>query len=308
MLLTNTGTDNLSTMRKWAEVIMGGQTDYEGGANSRNPIGAAVYDTGAPAQAHLHYHHEMAYVNQTVTNLAFLAKEATEGKGYMYVSNNDMATEEIMRHELGKKLRDKGICYVRCLTDKKAFENKPKTWNGYDEEGVYNHWQTSFGTDCPEKVEELAIKLGLNCVWGANRYLKTKYYTSAFEQCPFTGRNVLFSSVADDSMWFDTWPGVAHLPCMDDVKAATENERPLKLTYGDDTDLTREELYQYMSAYDFGGMPIKWKKGDVLVMCNIRWAHGRPAYSLNDGEQRKLGVVLGKKVNRVGQDDSKWED
>lgn len=68
MLLKNTGTTDLNVMKKWAEVIMGDTTDYEGGANSRAPIGAAVYDTGAPANAHLHYHHEMAYVNQTVTN------------------------------------------------------------------------------------------------------------------------------------------------------------------------------------------------------------------------------------------------
>jgi len=258
---------------------MGKESDYEGGANSRASIGTAVYDTGAPKESNLHYHHEMAYVNQTVTQLGFLAKKATEGKGYMYVSSNDLTTDEMMRSPLGHKLREKGICYIRCLTDKEAYKMKNKTWNGVDEIGVYNHWQTSFGTDCQKKVEELATKLGLNYLWGENRYLKTKMYASAFEQCPFTGKNRLFSSVADDSMWFDNWPGVSHLDTMNSFQSGTMNERPLKLTFGDDTEFTREELYQYMSAYDAGGMPIRWNQGDVLVVCNIRWAHGRPAYT-----------------------------
>lgn len=49
-----------------------------------------------------------------------------------------------------------------------------------------------------------------------------------------------------------------------------------------------------IEVYDAYGMPIKWTVGDVLVICNYRWAHGRPAFTLNEGEERTLGVVLGK--------------
>lgn len=192
-----------------------------------------------------------------------MCDKATTGKGWMYVSHNDTATEEIMKTELGQKLRDKGICYIRCLTDKEAYANAKKASYGNDEVGVYNHWQTSFGSDDPQKVELLATKLGLNYMWGKNRYLKTKMYASAFELCPYTDKNVIFSSIADDSMWFDTWPGVKDLKTMERFEDAEMEQRPLKLTYGDDSDFTREELFQYMSAYDVGGMPIKWEAGDV---------------------------------------------
>jgi len=53
----------------------------------------------------------------------------------------------------------------------------------------------------------------------------TKHYCPAFEYCPATGRNLIFSSVADDYHWFDTWSGVKRLP---------HHERPLKLNFGDD--------------------------------------------------------------------------
>ena len=66
------------------------------------------------------------------------------------------------------------------------------------------------------------------------------------------------------------------------------------MTYGDDSDFTREELFDFMSAYDKHGLPIRWNVGDLLVLCNIRWAHGRPSYELEKGEGRRLGVTLGK--------------
>jgi hypothetical protein len=60
--------------------------------------------------------------------------------------------------------------------------------------GVYNHWQKSFETDDP---------------------------------------NVLYSSLADRGMWFDTWPLVQHLP---------DEQRPLHMTFGDDSKISPEKI------------------------------------------------------------------
>jgi len=189
------------------------------------------------------------------------------------------------------------------MTDKEAFKSVKKTWNGKDEVGVYNHWQTSFLCDDDLEVEKMATDLGLKFSWGPNRYLKTKRYTSAFEFDPRVKKNVLFSSIADDSIWFDEWPGVKELPTQDQFESADQTMRPLKLTFGDDSDFTREELWQFMHVYDQGGMPIKWKVGDVCVVDNWKWAHGRPAYTLEEGEKRNLGVLLGGLFDRLGQVD-----
>jgi len=306
VLLTNTSLSDLETMNQVKSVVMGNCL-YEGGANSRETLGAAVYDTGAPKEAHLHYHHEMAYVRPLVKNLGFLCNAATEGTGYMYLSDNLIATDEIMKTEVGRKLKEKGICYIRCLTDKEAYKNSEKnTFLGKDELGVYNHWQTSFMTEDPAKVEQIAQEKGLEVHWGDQRYLKTKFYTDAFEYFPQLDRNLLFASVADDSMWFDNWPGVMHLPTLKSFETASMNERPLKITYGDDTEFTREELFDFMRVYDHGGFPIRWKVGDILVFCNVRYAHGRPDYTLLPGEGRKLGVTLGAQIQRQFQNNNAW--
>lgn len=66
------------------------------------------------------------------------------------------------------------------------------------------------------------------------------------------------------------------MPYMGDFDKATPKERPLKITYGDDTDFTREELEEYTWVYDDAGIPIDFEKGDIVTFCNYRWAHGRP--------------------------------
>ena len=54
-------------MRACVQLVTGGSVKYEGGANPRDALPEEnVYDTGAPLPAHIHYHHEMAYIEETV--------------------------------------------------------------------------------------------------------------------------------------------------------------------------------------------------------------------------------------------------
>jgi len=293
VLLTNTGLTQLADMREWANVIVEQGQVYTGGANPRKPVEKNVYDVGAPKEAWLHYHHEMAYVSKSPLSLSLFCQHSLGDKGWTYCSDSLQATDRLLKTPFGQKLKEKQICYIRNLTDKAYYQ-------GSDESEVYNHWQDSFLVDDPELVESVAASRGLKIEWdirGSNRFLKTRYYTSAFEYFPQLDRNVLYSSVADDFMWFDTWPGIDTIPA---------DERPLKLTFGDDTEMTQEERQQFVDIYDQFGFPIRWKVGDIAVMCNYRFAHGRPSYSIESGEKRDLGVVIGKTFDRVGQRDDKW--
>jgi hypothetical protein len=71
------------------------------------------------------------------------------------------------------------------------------------------------------------------------------------------------------------------------------DERPLKLTFGDDTEMTREEKELFVDIYDRFGIPVPWNVGDIAIVCNYRFAHGRPGIRLGDGEERELGVLIG---------------
>lgn len=300
--VTNTGLTDLGAMRQIAKLVIDAEMSYDGGANPRDNIAPNVYEIGAPLSAWLHYHHEMAYVGRSTRVISFLAKDvlpmgaddptATLGasRGATFVSDSISATDKLLSTEFGRKLKDLGVCYHRNLTDRDAFTDKT-------EFGVYNHWQKSFETDDPEVAASRARDQRLAVDWGPERLLKTRYYCSAFEYFPGLDRNVLYSSLADHGIWFDTWPLVQHLPY---------EERPLHMTFGDDSEISREEIQQWIDLYDEFGMPIEWREGDVGVICNYRWAHGRPGIRLATGEHRKLGVVLGDQYDRVGVVSNRW--
>lgn len=290
VLLTNTRLTDVSAMRSFAKIIMDAEMVYEGGANPRDRIEPNVYEIGAPLEARLPYHHEMAYVGKSTRLLSLVCIDELPGRGATFVSDGVASTDALLATDLGQKLKNLGVCYHRTLTDEKSYVGEI----GY---GVYNHWQKSFGTEDPDEAVRKAEERGLVCEWGENGLLKTRYYSPAFEYFPELDRNMLYCSLADHGIWFDTWPLVQHLPYA---------ERPLHLSFGDDTDLTQDELEQFIDVYDRFGTPIDWSVGDVAVICNYRFAHGRPEIRLEDGEARKLGVMLGEQYDRVGQRADKW--
>jgi len=78
------------------------------------------------------------------------------------------------------------------------------------------------------------------------------------------------------------------------------------MTFGDDSDFTQDELRQFVDVYDQFGSPMDWRVGDVGIICNYRFAHGRPSIVLGDDEERELGVLLGEQFERVGHHPDKW--
>ena len=94
--------------------------------------------------AYLHYHHEMAYVNESVKSLGFCCTDALEPtaedplRGASYVSCNLGATNDVLNTPFGQKLKERGICYIRCLTNQEKFKDVAMVEGGG---AVYNHWQ-----------------------------------------------------------------------------------------------------------------------------------------------------------------------
>jgi hypothetical protein len=290
VVLRNTRLTAIARMREFAHLVMNTEMTYEGGANPRDRLEGNVYEIGAPLVARLPYHHEMAYVSKSTSMISFVCVDELPDRGATFVSDGVATTDALLATAFGQKLKDLGLCYHRSLTDAESFVGEI----GY---GVYNHWQKSFGTEDPAVAEAKATERGLIVEWGPNRLMKTRYYNPAFEYFPGLDRNLLYSSLADHGMWFDTWPLVQHLPFA---------ERPLHMTFGDDSEFTRAELETFIDVYDRFGTKIDWRRGDVSVICNYRFAHGRPEIHLEPGESRTLGVMLGREFDRVGQLPDKW--
>ena len=292
--LRRTGNNSVVEMSRVASRIMGATTVYTGGANPRDSLGSPgvnVYDVGVPGGVEVRYHHEMAYVSKSVTSLSLLCVSALTNGGHTYFADNTETTKHLLRTPLGGKLLSLGVIYVRGLTDKRHRTSSP----------MYNHWQDSFNVTTREDAEAVARTRNLTFSWGTGNYFRTQHRAHAFEYFPHGDSDVLFTSVADDGIWFDTWPGMSALPSMGNVDEATPNDRPLKMLWGDGSEFSRTELVHFANVYSKFGTRIEWTPGDIVVFCNYRFAHGRPAYTADQGEERILRVVLGPTLERVGQ-------
>eukprot|EP00977_Amphora_coffeiformis_P003815 scaffold765_cov160-Amphora_coffeaeformis.AAC.16 len=297
--VSNTGLTDMRLQRDLARILIGNESEYEGGANARGrdvDLGN-VYDIGAPLSAALHYHHEMTYKQHSVTKLGFLCRHAVNRgtEGWSYVSDSLQAHDTLMATELGHKLKERGLCFVRRMTDREG---------DYQAGGgpvVYNHWQQSWMTDDHVEAEKKAREQGLKVNWTNHpqlgRLMETRYYASAFEYVEELDRNLLVTSIADDGEWFDSWPGIEDVP---------QEDRPLEMLFGDDTPFSLEEKQLWTDTYDNFGIPLRWQDGDVAVLCNMRYAHGRPGVHLQPDEQRELGVMLGPFVERKMTREDKW--
>jgi len=261
-----------------------------GGSDGESALEKNVFDTGVPGAAAVHYHHEMEYIGTSCEWISFGCMEGTKDamKAATYISDSNAATDMMLKSELGQKLMEKGVCFVRKLPCQKFFKGDPDL--------VFNYWQTCCNTEDPEEAAEIMRKKGLDVSWEDSRIfgrqMITKYYACAFEYDPTTGRNTLFSSVSNDYVWFDSWPKIKDLPHW---------EKPMKLTFGDGAVMTREEKQFFADCYGEFGTPIAWKKGDLAIINNLRHLHGRPSYHLEEGEKRSLAVILGPVFNRQGE-------
>ena len=93
-----------------------------------------VYDTGATPDANLHMHHELPYTPLSTRSIAFFALKACEGKGYTYVTDGLEQTKWLIGTDFGKKLKEKGLCLVRCMAD--GNEYATDSWEGLIEEKI----------------------------------------------------------------------------------------------------------------------------------------------------------------------------
>ena len=131
--------------------------------------------------------------------------------------------------------------------------------------------------------------------------MKTIYKADAYEYVDSSRKNMLFTSIADDGVWFDSWPGMMHIETMDTFENSTQSHRPLKMLWGDGEEFTRDDIQSFIDMYDNHGFVIHWTKGDMLFICNYRFVHGRPEYFLGQNGVRDIEVALGPKFTRQGQ-------
>ena len=72
------------------------------------------------------------------------------------------------------------------------------------------------------------------------------------------------------------------------------DERPFHATWGDGTEVSSEERQTIETFYKKTNIEIDWEVGDILVLDNLWYGHGRDAFE----GYREVSVMIGDSINR----------
>ncbi|MDB5582905.1 MAG: hypothetical protein JWR80_8081 [Bradyrhizobium sp.] len=225
--------------------------------------GKTLTATEYPSPRTIHLHSEMAYMKVWPRFVAFHSIVVADEGGETTICNIDTVSDE-----LGDRLvpfAEKGVTYRRTF-----------------QKGIDVAWQQAFQTTDTADVDEVAKRLGMTLEWQSDDALITSH-TAQGTITAQDGRPIYFNQ-----------SHLFHASSLDpDARAAIEElygvERlPRQAFYGDGTPIAQDDIDAIRASFERHQTGMHWREGDVLILDNMRFAHGRLPFKGN----RRLHVAM----------------
>jgi len=239
----------------------------------RTEVGARIYTATEYSAAHeIPMHCENAYQRDWPMRLFFFCDQAARRGGETPLADMDRVTEAL-DPALVDRFARKRVMYVRNY--------RP---------GLDLPWQTVFQTTERGEVERYCDAHDIAWEWLAGDALRTRQVCDALATHPVTGRLV----------WFNQ----AHLFHVSSLPAAVRDamlavyaadELPRHAYFGDGSPIDEADLARIRDAFAAHSVMFPWQSGDVLILDNMAFAHGRRPF---EGDRRVL-VAMGDAVSRA---------
>ncbi|UNS95065.1 TauD/TfdA family dioxygenase [Streptomyces tubbatahanensis] len=263
-----------TTAREFAvlrDLIVARPAEYVEKATPRSAYGEGVYTaTDVPARRRIRLHNENSYALSFPHLLVFACLTPPTAGGETFLG--DMrALLDLLPDRLVQRFTDEGWMLVRNY------------WGHF---GLT--WQEAFGTEDREAVERYAAEQRLTTAWHGDR-LTTTQHRSALVRHPETGETSWFNHVA----FWSEWSLAEDVATM--LRAECGDDLPFRTFYGNGEPVGRAEIELLNSAYEKVSSAERWQRGDLMLVDNIRLAHGREPFQ---GEREVL-VAMGDPVERA---------
>jgi len=242
-------------------------SDYAGGTSPRTGLGDGLYtSTEHPAERTIALHNEMSYHHNWPAVIAFFCERPPATGGETPIADGREILDRLP-DGLVRRFDERGIAYTRVFPSAPRFAGS---------------WERTFGSADPAHVAASLEAQGIDYRWGAGGALHTREVRPALQRHPRTGELVWFNQA---HMWH-----VSNLPGFEDEEnLPAEEDLPMNASFGDGSPISAADLQLVRAALQASERSFHWATGDLVLLDNVLFAHGRRPYT---GERRIL-VAMG---------------
>ncbi|SKA48551.1 Ribulose-5-phosphate 4-epimerase/Fuculose-1-phosphate aldolase [Chitinophaga eiseniae] len=230
--------------------------DYTEPSTPRTQVGQKVYtSTEFPNEEYIVQHNEHSYSNHWPLRIFFYCDIPAEQGGQTPVCDS-RAVYKLISEPVRKQFEQKNVMYVRNFSEELDIS-----------------WEHFFQTSDKEKVAEYCKEKHIELEWKGSEELRTRQRS----------QSVLAHPVSGEKVWFNQ-AHLFHVTNLRDEVAGFlidnygEENLPRNAYYGDGSSIAKETLEEIKAAYSQAMFSFEWKAGDLIMLDNVLYSHGRNPY------------------------------
>jgi alpha-ketoglutarate-dependent taurine dioxygenase len=270
VLFRGFGISTASDFERAATAIAPDLLEYKERSTPRTLVAGRIYtSTEYPPHQRIAFHNEFSYSLTWPMKIAFCCIVAPEEGGETPLADSRGVFESLPR-ELREEFAARKVRYVRNYGS-----------------GIDLPWENAFQTTEPAQVEEHCQKAEVCFEWRGDR-LRTWQVRDAVARHPATGAMVWFNQA-------HLFHIASHSPEVRRslVETFGTDDLPRNAYFGDGGEIPASAVQAIHDAYERNAVAFPWQAGDLLVLDNMRIAHGRMPYR----GARTILVAIGEPTN-----------
>jgi alpha-ketoglutarate-dependent taurine dioxygenase len=232
--------------------------EYNYRSTPRTNIRGHIYtSTEYPSTETIPLHNENAYTRRWPMQIAFHCVKPADTGGATPIADSRKVYGSIPER-IRKSFTERQLMYVRNYGD------------------VDLPWQDVFKTDDRGGVEEFCEENGIEYEWRGKNRLRTRQRVAAVCAHPRTGERLWFNQA---HLFHISGLGADARSTME--QTYKKEDLPRNVYYADGGDIDVEDLDVIRRVYNEHMITFQWQEGDLLLLDNMLFAHGRFPYAGN---------------------------